>query len=70
MNRGGGHSRVVEVVIDEVSLLLAVDENQGANRRHADQKVIECAHLLRLIGPDDLQVSLSVSIGLNPRSSP
>ena len=69
MNRGGGHSRVVEVVINEVNLLLTVDKNQGTNRRHANQKIIDRAHLLRLIDPDDLQVSRSISIGLNPVGS-
>lgn len=69
MNRSSRHSGIVEVIIDEVNLLLAVDENQGTNRRHADQKVIDRAHLLVPINPDDLQVSLSVSIDLEPHIS-
>lgn len=69
MNGSSRHSRIVEVIIDEVNLLLAVDENQGTNRRHADKKVIDRAHLLVPINPDDLQVSLSVSIELEPHKS-
>lgn len=66
MNGSCRHSRIVEVIIDEVNLLLAVDENQGTNGRHADQKVIDRTHLLVPINPDDLRVSLSVSIDLEP----
>jgi hypothetical protein len=70
MNGCSRHSRIVEVIIDEVNLLLAVDENQGTNRRHADQKVIDRAHLLVPINPNDLRVSLCVSIELEPHKSP
>src|SRR3954468_16054960 len=53
VDRGGRDSRVVEEVVNKVHLFLAVDENQSAHRRHADNKVIDGPHLLVRISVDN-----------------
>jgi hypothetical protein len=54
VDRSARHPRIVEVIIDKVNLVPAVDKDQSADRRHADQKIIKGTHLLVVINPDKL----------------
>ena len=61
MNRGAGQAHVEQVIVQEISLGLRVDEDQGTGGRHREKKVVKALLLQTILGVDDLRkVSMSV----------
>lgn len=55
---GGWQAHVEEVVINEVSGLLGLDEDEGARRWHGDQKIVESLLFGIALNPDNLHLSV------------
>ena len=55
VDRGRRHVEVEQVVIDEVGSLLGTNENQGARRRHGDQKVVKSLLFHVWLDPENLR---------------
>ena len=60
MNRRAGQAHVEQIIVQEISLGLRVDEDQGAGGRHREKKVVKALLLQAILGVDDLRtVSMS-----------
>ena len=66
VNRGAGQAHVEQVIVQEISLGLRVDEDQGTGGRHREKKVVKALLLQAILGVDDLRkvcMSVPATIG-------
>ncbi len=54
MDRRARKIQIEEEVIDDISRLLGIDEDNRASRRKGEQKIVESTVLLVLVDPDNL----------------
>ena len=57
VNRGARQSVIVQVIINQISLFLPVDEDDCASRRAVHQQIAEAAQLVHLGAVHNLGVS-------------
>jgi hypothetical protein len=60
MDRRAWKIQIEEEVIDDISRLLGVDEDDRASRRKGEQKIVERTILLVLVDPDNLARQLEL----------
>lgn len=61
MDRSTRQALVVEEIVDKIYLVLAIHKNQGANRDHAHQEIVESLLFHGLIDIDNLMHKAGIS---------
>jgi hypothetical protein len=54
MNRGAWQRQIVQVVIDQIGILAAIDKHKSTRRWHGDEQIVEGFHLETLLNIDNL----------------